>query len=154
MFLKPRFSLLRNSMIKPFKKPIYVTKPFLPPLDEFCQELRKIWETAWLTNNGPILQEFTRELCTYFGTNNVCLFNNGTLALQIGLQGMGISGEVITTPFTFVATPQPCFGIKSGRSSWTSNRTFTPWILRKSKQRLPRGQRPFWPFTFMDIPAN
>ena len=96
-------------MIKPFKKPIYVTKPFLPPLDEFCQELRKIWEKAWLTNNGPILQEFTRELCAYFGTNNACLFNNGTLALQIALQGMGISGEVITTPFTFVATPHTLF---------------------------------------------
>ncbi len=96
-------------MIKPFKKPIYVTKPFLPPLGEFCQELKKIWENAWLTNNGPILQEFTRELCAYFGTKNACLFNNGTLALQIGLQGMGISGEVITTPFTFVATSHTLF---------------------------------------------
>jgi dTDP-4-amino-4,6-dideoxygalactose transaminase len=96
-------------MIRPFEKPIYVTRPFLPPLEEFCQGLEEIWETGWLTNNGPILQRFTDELCNYFETDNICLFNNGTLALQIGLQGMGISGEVITTPFTFVATTHALF---------------------------------------------
>lgn len=92
------------NMIKPFEKPIYVTRPFLPPLEEFMEGLKEIWESGWLTNNGPILQRFTNKLCNYFDTDNICLFNNGTLALQIGLQGMGISGEVITTPFTFVAT--------------------------------------------------
>lgn len=96
-------------MIKPFEKPIYVTKPFLPPLEEFSQGLEEIWETRWLTNNGPILQRFTQELCKFFESNNICLFNNGTLALQIALQGMGISGEVITTPFTFVATTHALF---------------------------------------------
>lgn len=96
-------------MITPFEKPIYVTKPFLPPLEEFCQGLEEIWETRWLTNNGPILQRFTKELCNFFETDNICLFNNGTLALQIALQGMGISGEVITTPFTFVATTHSLF---------------------------------------------
>jgi len=96
-------------MIKPFEKPIYVTRPFLPPLDEYCQGLNEIWESQWLTNNGPILQRFTEELSNYFETDNVCLFNNGTLALQIALQGMEISGEVITTPFTFVATTHALF---------------------------------------------
>jgi dTDP-4-amino-4,6-dideoxygalactose transaminase len=96
-------------MIKPFEKPIYVTRPFLPPFEEFCQGLQEIWESRWLTNNGPILQRFTQELCDFFETDNVCLFNNGTLALQIALQGMGISGEVITTPFTFVATTHALF---------------------------------------------
>jgi dTDP-4-amino-4,6-dideoxygalactose transaminase len=91
-------------MIKPFEKPIYVTRPFLPPLNEFCQGLKEIWETRWLTNNGPIVKRFTRELCSLFETNNISLFNNGTQALQIALQGMKIAGEVITTPFTFVAT--------------------------------------------------
>jgi len=89
---------------RPFGQPIYVTRPFLPPLDEYAAGLREIWENRWLTNNGPVLQRFTGLLSRYFETDNVCLFNNGTLALQIGLQGMGISGEVITTPFTFVAT--------------------------------------------------
>lgn len=96
-------------MIKPFEKPVYVTRPFLPPLEEFCRGLKEIWENHWLTNNGPILNRFTQQLANYFETDNVCLFNNGTLALQIGLQGMGISGEVITTPFTFVATTHALF---------------------------------------------
>jgi dTDP-4-amino-4,6-dideoxygalactose transaminase len=96
-------------MIKPFEKPIYVTRPFLPPLEEFCQGLREVWESRWLTNDGPIIRRFAGELCNYFETDNLCLFNNGTLALQIALQGMGISGEVITTPYTFVATTHALF---------------------------------------------
>jgi len=96
-------------MLKSFQKPIYVTRPFLPPLNEFYDGLREIWNSRWLTNNGPVVQRFCRELSDYFLTDNVCLFNNGTLALQIGLQGMGISGEVITTPFTFVATTHALF---------------------------------------------
>jgi dTDP-4-amino-4,6-dideoxygalactose transaminase len=91
-------------MRKPFEKPIHVTRPFLPPLEEYCEGLKKIWETAWLTNYGPLVRHFTQELSNFFETDNVCLFNNGTLALQIALQGMGIAGEVITTPYTFVAT--------------------------------------------------
>ena len=96
-------------MIKPFEKPIYVTRPFLPPLEEFCEGLREIWANAWLTNNGPLVQRYTRQLCHYFQTENICLFNNGTLALQIGLEGMGVGGEVITTPFSFVATTHALF---------------------------------------------
>jgi dTDP-4-amino-4,6-dideoxygalactose transaminase len=92
-----------------FEKPIYVTRPFLPPLEEFCKGLEEIWENRWLTNNGPLLHRFTKELCNFFETDNICLFNNGTLALQIALQGMGISGEVITTPYTFVATTHALF---------------------------------------------
>jgi len=96
-------------MIKPFEKPIYVTKPFLPPLEDFSDGLKEIWDSHWLTNNGPVLNRFTQQLSNYFETDNVCVFNNGTLALQIGLQGLGISGEVITTPFTFVATTHALF---------------------------------------------
>mgnify|MGYP001017274287 CR=1 FL=1 len=91
-------------MIKKLDKPIYVTKPFLPPLEEFTEGLKEIWDSRRLTNRGPLLLRYNQLLSEYFNTHNICLFNNGTLALQIGLQGMGISGEVITTPFTFVAT--------------------------------------------------
>jgi dTDP-4-amino-4,6-dideoxygalactose transaminase len=94
---------------RPFENPIYVTRPFLPPIEEFTAGLQEIWDNQWLTNNGPVLQRFARELSHYFQTDNACLFANGTLALQIGLQGMGISGEVITTPFTFVATTHALF---------------------------------------------
>lgn len=90
--------------IKPFKEPIYVTRPFMPPLDEYVLGLEEIWENRWLTNNGPVLQRYTKEMKDFLDVENIAMFNNGTLALQIGIQALGVSGEVITTPFTFVAT--------------------------------------------------
>lgn len=90
--------------IEPFDNPIYVTKPYLPPYEDFSKGLKEIWDNHWLTNKGPILKRFGMELQKNQKISNLCLFTNGTLALQIGLQGMGITGEVITTPFTFVAT--------------------------------------------------
>ena len=95
--------------MKPFPEPIYVMRPFLPPLNEFCSALQEIWDNRWLTNRGPIEIRFEKMLSLYLNAANVCLFNNGTLALQIALQGMEISGEVITTPFTFVATTHALF---------------------------------------------
>lgn len=96
-------------MIKPFDKQIYVTQPFLPKREEFCERLSEIWDNRWLTNNGPIVKRFEKQISDYFETGNICLFNNGTMALQIALQGFGISGEVITTPYTFVATCHALF---------------------------------------------
>ncbi len=96
-------------MNKPFDKPVYVTRPWLPPLEEFQQGLAEIWGRGILTNNGPVVQKFRAELADYCGTENLCLFANGTLALQIALQGMGITGDVITTPYTFVATVHSLF---------------------------------------------
>ena len=95
--------------MKPFPEPIYVTRPFLPPFNEFCAALREIWDNRWLTNSGPIETRFEKALSRYLDAANVCLFANGTLALQIALQGMEISGEVITTPFSFVATTHALF---------------------------------------------
>lgn len=91
-------------MLQPFAEPIYVTKPYLPPLATFKAALEEIWDTAWLTNGGPLLQRFTRALVEYFDTPNLSLFANGTWALQIALRGMQLQGEVITTPYTFPAT--------------------------------------------------
>lgn len=91
-------------MIKPFDEPILVTRPYLPDLERYQAGISEIWSNRWLTNNGPVLQRYEKNLQNHFGTPNVCAFNNGTLALQIALQGMKIEGEVITTPFTFVAT--------------------------------------------------
>lgn len=76
--------------MEPFKEPIYVTRPFLPPTEEYCAGLLEIWDNQWLTNNGPVLQRFTGQLSRYLGTDNVSLFNNGTPALQLGLQGRGL----------------------------------------------------------------
>ena len=85
-------------------KQIFVTQPFLPPLEEFTKYLEKIWESKMLTNNGPFHQELENKLCEYLGVKYISLFSNGTLALVTALQALRITGEVITTPFSFVAT--------------------------------------------------
>ncbi len=85
-------------------KPIYVTQPFIPPLEEFIPYLEKIWDNKWLTNNGEFHQKLEKELAEYLGVRYISLFTNGTLALITALQEMRITGEVITTPFSFVAT--------------------------------------------------
>ena len=83
---------------------IYVTMPSLPPLKEFCKSLENIWESRWLTNSGEYHQKFEKDLCDFLGVKYCSLFSNGTLALIVGLQALKISGEVITTPFSFVAS--------------------------------------------------
>lgn len=88
----------------PENKPLYVTQPALPPLDEFVEYLKKIWDSKILTNNGPFHQQFEKELGEYLGVKYLSLFSNGTLALITALQALKITGEVITTPFSFVAT--------------------------------------------------
>lgn len=85
-------------------KRIFVTQPALPPLDEFVDSLKEIWDSKWLTNNGKFHQELEAALADYLGVKYVSLFSNGTLALISALQVLRITGEVITTPYTFVAT--------------------------------------------------
>lgn len=83
---------------------ITVTQPCLPPLEEFIPYLEEIWESKWLTNNGPLHEQLERELVDYLGVKYLSLFSNGTLALISALQALKIQGEVITTPYSFVAT--------------------------------------------------
>ena len=86
------------------KKVIYVTQPHLPSLDAFIPYLKEIWGRKVLTNGGPFHEQFETELCRHLGVNHVALFTNGTLALVTALQALRITGEVITTPYSFVAT--------------------------------------------------
>ena len=86
------------------EKPVYVTQPTMPPLDEYMKYLEEIWENKWLTNNGKFHRQLEKELCDYLGVKYISLFSNGTLALITALQTLKITGEVITTPFSFVAT--------------------------------------------------
>lgn len=85
-------------------KPITVTKPYLPPLAEFIPYLEEIWENEWLTNNGPMHQRLEKELAEFLGVPFVALFNNATNALMVALKALDVKGDVITTPFSFVAT--------------------------------------------------
>jgi len=86
------------------KQPLFVTRPHLPPLQDFVEILRQIWDSKVLTNGGPFHRQFEDALARYLGVEHVALFANGTLALVTALQALRISGEVITTPYSFVAT--------------------------------------------------
>lgn len=83
---------------------IYVTQPSLPPLEQFIPYLQKIWDRKVLTNGGAFHQQLEHALCDYLGVNHLALFTNGTIALVTALQALRITGEVITTPYSFVAT--------------------------------------------------
>ena len=76
----------------------------MPDMDEYMDEIRSIWDLRWLTNMGPKHEEFKKELTKYLGVDNVELLVNGHLALEMTMQAMGLKGDVITTPFTFVST--------------------------------------------------
>lgn len=86
------------------QRPIFVTEPHLPPLEEFLPYLEQIWESRRLTNSGPFHTQLEAELAGYLGVEHLSLFANGTLALVTALQALRITGEVITTPYTFAAT--------------------------------------------------
>jgi len=83
---------------------ITVTQPYLPPLEDFIPYLEQIWQSKWLTNAGPFHRQFENDLAEYLGIEHLALFANGTIALVTALQALRITGEVITTPYSFVAT--------------------------------------------------
>lgn len=83
---------------------INVTKTFFPPVNEYQAQLQRIWDNQWLTNNGELYKELSQKLKDYLGVHHIIPMTNGTLPLQIALKAFGKSGEVITTPFSYVAT--------------------------------------------------
>jgi dTDP-4-amino-4,6-dideoxygalactose transaminase len=89
---------------KPAQPPIYVTQPYLPPLEEFIPYLQEIWDSKILTNSGPFHQKLEKSLADYLGVEHLALVANGTLGLVTALQALRVTGEVITTPYSFVAT--------------------------------------------------
>lgn len=91
--------------MKPFKKPIYVTRPILPSIFEMKKKLEAIWTSQWLANEGDQHKLLEKEIRNALKVPAVSLFNNGTIALIVACQSLKLKGEVITTPFTFPATP-------------------------------------------------
>lgn len=83
---------------------IPVTKPFSPPISEYMKYLEDVWERNWFTNNGPLVSELELELKTYLDIPHLLYLNNGTIALQIAIKALDLKGEIITTPFSYVAT--------------------------------------------------
>jgi dTDP-4-amino-4,6-dideoxygalactose transaminase len=90
--------------MKPFKKPIFVTRPLLPDIQMVYEKINEIWKSKWLTNMGKQHEELEKKLKAYLKVKNISLFCNGTLALELACKALRLSGEVITTPFTFPAT--------------------------------------------------
>ena len=83
---------------------IPVTKPFLPPQEEYNKYISEIWQRQWLTNNGPLVNELELKLKEYLGVEHLLYLSNGTIALQLAIKALGLTGEIITTPFSYVAT--------------------------------------------------
>lgn len=83
---------------------INVTKTFFPPIEEYQEQLQRIWKNQWLTNRGELVLELEDKLKTYLAINHILINNNGTIPIQIALKLLGNGGEVITTPFSYVAT--------------------------------------------------
>lgn len=83
---------------------INVTKPFLPPKEEYDQYLNGIWRRGWLTNNGPLVNELELKLKQFLNVPHLFFVGNGTIAIQIAIKALGLKGEIITTPFSYVAT--------------------------------------------------
>ena len=83
---------------------IEVTRPFLPPLDEYNELVKEIWSRNWLTNNGPLVQDLELKLKDYLGVDHLLFVTNGTIALQLAIRALNLKGEIITTPFSYVAT--------------------------------------------------
>jgi dTDP-4-amino-4,6-dideoxygalactose transaminase len=83
---------------------INVTQTFFPPLDEYQKQLERVWKNKWLTNRGELLQELEEKLKNYLSVSNIIVMNNGTIPIQIALKLLGNGGEIITTPFSYVAT--------------------------------------------------
>ena len=85
-------------------KPIYVTQPSLPPLDEYTELLKSVWESGILTHNGPLVQRLEKELCQKLNLENFATVTNGTIAIQMAIKALELKGEIITTPFSWIAT--------------------------------------------------
>ena len=83
---------------------ILVTRSSMPPYEEYIREIRDIWDSRWMTNMGPKHKELQSKLREYLGVENIDLFTNGHMAIELTLQAMNLQGEVITTPFTFAST--------------------------------------------------
>jgi len=85
-------------------KPLYVTQPSLPPLDEYIALLKTVWQSGILTHNGPLVQRLEKEFCNKLNVENFVLTTNGTISIQMAIKALELKGEIITTPFSWIAT--------------------------------------------------
>lgn len=113
------------------RKTINVTQPFLPPFEEYVEEISSLWQTKWLTNMGEKHNKLTDSICDYLGVENASLFTNGHTALEMILEALELSGEVITTPYTFPSTVNAI--IRSGLSPVFCDIDPVSWVIDATK---------------------
>ena len=135
---------------------INVTKPFLPPIEHFMPYLKQMWDTRVLSNYGPFHTQFENELCDFLGVKHISLFSNGTLALLVAFRALGIEdAEVITTPYSFVATSSTLLWSKNTPvfvDIEADSTNIDPAKIEKSHNK--KKQRRFWLFIVMVILAK
>jgi dTDP-4-amino-4,6-dideoxygalactose transaminase len=136
------------------RKPVYVTQPYLPPLEEFYPYLQQIWDSKVLTNCGPFHQQLEQTLCAHLGIKHLALFTNATIALVTALQAMRITGEVIYHALFFCGN-SAFVALERHQAGFLS--TLTPirstWTRQKLNPQSPRKPRPSCLFTSTDTPA-
>ena len=125
-------------MFNKMDKKIFVTKPFLPPFEEYSKILEKIWKTSIITNMGPISKNLENELKSHLGVKNLHFVSNGTIALQLAIKALDLKGEIITTPFSYVASREAevevvdkLITVYGGK--WTSAPSLSYKVVRKIK---------------------
>lgn len=132
---------------------ITVTSPLLPSLDDFLPYLEDIWKRKWITNNGYYHQELEKALCQYLKVPYISLFTNGTLPLICSLQALRITGEVITTPYSFVATTHAYGGMALSLCLWILILKLAILIRIRLKQLLLLRRQLLCQFMSMEILA-
>ena len=133
---------------------IFVTSPLMPQLEDFYEYLKDIWDRKWITNNGYYHCELEKALSQYLGVQYISLFTNGTLPLVTALQAMGIKGEVITTPYSFVATTHSLWWNKIKPVFVDIDPNSFNIDPIGSKRPLHLKQPRYWRFMFMVIHAT
>jgi hypothetical protein len=134
-------------------KPLYVTEPALPPFEQFEPLLREIWASHRLTNGGPYHDQLEAALAAYLAVPQVSLLANGTLALMLALKALEVEGEVITTPYSFVATTHALCGAAAPRVCRHRSAQPQPRPRRRGGRHHPRTG-PSWRCTCMAAPVT
>ena len=135
------------------KNQINVTRTYLPKLDKYIKYLNRIWENNWLTNHGEFCLKLEKDVKKFLGVQNLILVSNGTVALEIAIKALDIQGEIITTPFSYVATTSSivwvgCKPVFADIDPQTLN-----IYLHKIEKSISNKTRVYWLLMSMEIPV-
>ncbi len=133
------------------REEILVTRSSLPSYEEYTEMIKPIWDSAWLTNMGDFHKRLEKELADYMGTDKLVLFVNGHMALEMAIQALELTGEVITTPFTFASTTHAIVRNNLSLCSVISIQWITPWMWTRLSPLLRKRRPPLFLFMYMEM---